>query len=265
MELRVLGPIVAHENGTSFVPSATKAKKVLVLLILNANRIVPVATLQKELWGEEPPPSAVTTLQTYILQLRKLLGLALPNGYDGAKEVLVTMSTGYMFKPTPGSLDLDLYHRLTREAQVALDLGDNETGSRLLTQALDLWEGEALVDVHAGPIMEGYVLRLAEARFTALELRLEADLHLGRHHQILSELSELTAEYPFNENLHALLMTALYRSGRRGQTLLVYQNLRKRLVDNLGLEPSLRLRGLQQAVLACDPKLDYHFPSTITG
>ncbi len=250
MELGVLGPLAAGEAGRSFVPSAAKSRKVLALLIVNANRFVSIAAFQRELWGDDPPRSALTTLQTYILQLRKLIGDALPAGGPGAKDVLVTQPMGYMLVAPAGALDADVFGGLCRQARQARTVGDFVQASILLNEALDLWRGEPLAGVEIGPVLECQVLRLEESRMTALEQRIEADIALGDHHETLSELVALTSEHPHNENLHALLMEALYRSGRRGQALEVYQDCRRKLADGLGLEPSQRLRVLQQHILS---------------
>lgn len=250
MELAVLGPLTATVGGVSFVPSAAKSRKVLALLMLNANRFVSIGAFQRELWGEQPPRSALTTLQTYILQLRKRLAEALPPGAGSAKDVLVTQPMGYMLRATPGSLDAALFDELTGQAQQARAAGDMPATARLLNQALALWRGVALADVEAGPVLDGQLMRLRESRMAALEQRIEADIVLGNHRQTLSELTAMTVEHPHNENVHALLMDALYRSGRRAQALQVYQDLRRSLVDGLGLEPSRRLRELHQGILS---------------
>jgi DNA-binding SARP family transcriptional activator len=248
--------LTARENNVSFVPSASKSRKVLSLLTVNANRVVPIYTLQKELWGDTPPRSALTTLQTYILQLRKLLGAALADDPRAAKDVLVTQPTGYLLQARDSDIDVHDYQRLATQGQQALAAGDHRRASQLLADALCVWQGPALVDVQAGLVLEVHAIRLEESRTTVLEQRIEADLRLGRHHQVTSELHALVAEHTFNENLHAQLMTALHRSGRRGEALAVYHSLRQSMIDELGLDLSPRLQRLQQSILSCDPELD---------
>lgn len=256
MDIRVLGPLQAQVNGRSLVPSAAKPRKVLALLLLNADRVVPTSAFQKELWGDEPPRSALTTVQTYILQLRKLLACALGGDEHAAKQVLATCSTGYMFRLGDGRRDLDIYHQLSRDGEAALLAGDNRRASELLSGALCLWQGSALVDVQAGPLLENEVLRLENSRVTVQEQRIEADLRQGHHHRLLGELAALTAEYAFNENVRAQYMLALHRCGRRREALTAYQEGRRLLIDELGLEPSPELRSLQQAILSSDPRLE---------
>jgi DNA-binding SARP family transcriptional activator len=257
MEVRVLGPLTALLGDASIVPSAAKSRQVLALLILNANHVVPVFSLHRELWETTPPRSAMTTLQTYVLQLRRLLTAALPPGDPRtARDILVTKSTGYLLKVDLGDIDVETYELLTTRGQDALAAGDYAASAELLSSALCLWQGPPLVDVQTGPILEAHAARLIQSQMVVLEQRIEADLQLGRHQRVLSELSTLIAEHPFHENLHGKFMVALHRSGQRSEALGVFQHLRQVLVEEMGLEPSPPLQRLQQAVLSCDPILD---------
>jgi SARP family transcriptional regulator, regulator of embCAB operon len=260
MEIRVLGPLTAQENGVSIVPSAGKPRQVLALLAIRANEVMPVLSLMEELWGAEPPRSAPTTLQTYILQLRRriadLLEKCNPGSGQQAKDVLVTRHGGYLLDVAPGSVDAHEFDRLGAAGSQALEAGDDEAAVRLLRQAQDLWRGPALVDVPVGSRLELEVTRLEEDRLGVLERRIGAEMRLGRHHELLSELAVLAAQHPLHEDLQAQYMIALYRSGRPWRALDVYTRLRDTLVGELGLEPSPRLQRLQRAVLACDPALD---------
>lgn len=226
--------------------------------MLQANRIVPVSVLQKDLWGYEPPRSALTTLQTYILQLRKSLSTALGMSVrQVAQEVLVTQQNGYTFVTGPDDeLDVTTFEHLAREGRAAFAADQNAHAASLLRRALSLWRGQALVDVHRGRILEAQAARLEEARLNATEQRIAADVRLGRHHEVLTELAALTVEYCFNENLHAQFMLALCCSGRRPQALQVFQKFRTLMVEDLGLDPSPQLQELQVAILAGDPALD---------
>jgi SARP family transcriptional regulator, regulator of embCAB operon len=154
-----------------------------------------------------------------------------------------------------GKLDLHEARRLGNLGREALESNAIEEAAALFRQALDLWRGPVLVDLQAGPVLR---LRLRHPGVPADDARqrIEADLRLGRHHELLSELSQLAGEHPLHENLHAQFMVALYRSGRLAQALDVYQQIRRAFNEELGLEPSPRLRGLQQAILATDPVLD---------
>lgn len=257
MEIRILGPISIEPIGTVSTRLAPKPRKILALLLLNANKIVSTASLMTELWGETPPKSATTTLQTYVLHLRKALGalweIDLP---DIAKNVLTTHTNGYMLSISPGTVDLHVYNKLVADGRRALEEGQIERGAARFDEALALWSGPPLADVPIGPLLEAEVLRLEEDRLGILEDRISADLRLGRHHQLLGELTSLVAQHPFHEGLHEKLMVALHRSGRRHQALDVYQRLRSSLVDELGIDPSPRLQRLHQSVLASDPRLD---------
>ncbi len=256
MIARVLGTLDVKVNGRSTVPTAPKPRKVLALLVLHANHVVSTPALMRELWGEQPPPSAATTLQTYILLLRKLLAKVLPGGMAEAKRVLSTWPGGYRLHLSGEAMDLRRFDELCVLGRQALARGEHEKAADTLSEALALWRDDVLVDVLPGPLLEAETVRLRESRLVALEQRIEADLRLGRHHQAISELSSLVVEFPLNENLHAHLILALYRSGRKAQALGVYQRLRAALINELGLDPSSRLRDLHQAVLASDPSLD---------
>lgn len=258
MDIKVLGPLEAYENGRSIVPTAAKPRQVLALLALEAGQVVPVPTLIEELWRLEPPRSALTTLQTYILHLRRQIDAALgPDADGGAKEVLATRHNGYQLN-VAGSVDVHDYQRLTGAGTRAAERGDDESASRLLRSALEVWRGPALVDVPVGLRLGIEVIGLEESRLSVLEMCIEADMRLGRHSSLLSELARLNASYPMHENLCAQYMIALYRSGRQWRALDVYRGLRDTLVDELGVEPSARLQQLQRAILRSDPGLNSH-------
>ncbi|MFJ8996395.1 BTAD domain-containing putative transcriptional regulator [Streptomyces sp. NPDC102279] len=254
MEIDVLGPLGVRVNGVAVMPTAPKPRKVLALLALHVDRVLPVGLLIEELWGQRPPRSARTTLQTYILQLRELIGAALqPAAQDGvpvsAKDVLVTAPGGYLLRGGGGTSDVQKFERLAGMGYRAMDAEDFAGAARLLREALALWSGSALADVQTGAQLEMEVRRLEETRLCALYQRIEADLRLGRHRELLGELTVLVSRYRTHENLHGQFMLALHRSGRRGEALSVYQRLRQALVRDLGLEPSGGLRRLQRAIL----------------
>ncbi|GAB2840724.1 AfsR/SARP family transcriptional regulator [Lentzea nigeriaca] len=257
MEIKVLGPLEARENGVSITPTASKPRQLLALLALQAGHVVTVPTLIEELWGMAPPRSALTTLQTYVLQVRRKINAAMP-GEDAsaAKEVLVTRYGGYLLNVAPENVDVRSYERLATAGQRATETGDLESASRLLGQALEVWRGPVLVDVQVGTKLAMEVTRLQESRLGVLEARIDADLRLGRHQSMISELSMLTAQHPMHENLCAQYMLSLYRSGRQWRALEAFQALRETLIEELGLEPSMRLRQLQRAILSSDPALD---------
>jgi DNA-binding SARP family transcriptional activator len=268
VDIGVLGALDVRENGVSIAPTAPKPRQVLALLALRADHAVPVAALIEELWASTPPRSARTTLQTYVLQLRELISAALRKpAADGrgepdgrcAKDVLVTLPGGYLLN-SGGSSDIREFERLSGLGYRAMDAGDFAGAARTLRQALELWSGSPFADVQAGAQLAMEAKRLEESRLCALDQRIEADLRLGRHRELLPELTVLTSGYRTHENLHAQFMLALYRSGRRGEALTVYQQLRGLLVRDLGLEPSARLRRLQQSILMAAPETPFALP-----
>lgn len=245
MEFRVLGSLEVIDGTREITPSAAKVRGVLAMLVLRHNQIVSTREFIDELWGERPPPSAHSTLHTYVYKLRKTLGR------DGT-EALATKPYGYLLQVDPHSVDLHNFERQVAEGRRLLDDGDAEGASRALVRALGLWRGPALANVTPGELLSAQITRLEEGRLRALDLRLEADLRLRRHRELISELKELIITYPLNEEFHAKLMAALHASGRRVEALEVFQALRRRLVDQLGLEPSPELCRLQQRLLAAD-------------
>ncbi|MEU8975719.1 AfsR/SARP family transcriptional regulator [Streptomyces monashensis] len=263
MDIEVLGALDVRENGVSVAPTAPKPRQVLALLALHTDRVVPVASLIEELWSDRPPRSARTTLQTYVLQLRDLITTALardPGQRSGAepdrrtaKDVLLTLPGGYLLAAGGGTSDVQEFERLAGQGYRAMDAGDFAGASRTLAAALDLWSGSAFADVQTGAQLAMEAKRLDESRLCALDQRIEADLRLGRHREVLAELTVLTSRYRTHENLHAQFMIALHRSGRRGEALDAYQQLRSTLGRDLGLEPSPRLRRLQHSILTAAP------------
>ncbi|MEU9594976.1 AfsR/SARP family transcriptional regulator [Streptomyces sp. NPDC048219] len=258
MDIDVLGTLAVREKGVSITPTAPKPRQVLALLALNAGQVVPVGVLAEELWGSAPPRSARPTLQTYILQLRELITAALQHGGGpaeprSAKDVLLTVPGGYLLKAGDGVSDVREFERLAGAGYRAMDADDPPRAARLLREALALWSGPALTDVHTGCHLATQAKRLEESRLCALDQRIEADLRLGRHRELLAELTVLVSRYPTHESLYGQYMLALYRSGRRGEALDAYQRLRATLVRTLGLEPSAALSKLQRSILMSGP------------
>ncbi|GAA2598482.1 AfsR/SARP family transcriptional regulator [Streptomyces axinellae] len=277
MHIRVLGTLHAETAGVPIVPSAAKPRQILALLALHSRHIVPVPDLMEEVWGADPPRSAPTTLQTYILQLRRRLRTALSepgsryadrgagsgkargagrdtgagqgSGPDTDKDILVTRHGGYQLEVPESAIDALEFERLTRAGHSAFESGDMARASRLLTAALALWRGPALADLPHGKHLAIEVTRLEESRLGAVERRIAADLRLGRHREVLGELCALRGRYPLYENLHALLMVAFHQDGRSSDALIAFKRLRATLVEELGLEPSPRLDRLHQAIL----------------
>jgi DNA-binding SARP family transcriptional activator len=257
VEIQVLGPLRADVNGVSIVPTAGKPRQILALLAFYPGRVMPVPTLMEEIWGTNMPQSAMTTMQTYILQLRRRLGTAMGPDVPGrAKEVLATRHGGYLLQVPPESVDVHRYEQLVTAGQAAFEEARDDRAADLFRDALALWQGPALVDVRVGPILEIEVMRLEESRLGTIERRIDADLRLGRHAELIAELTDLIARHPQHEGLHSQAIVALYRSGRQATALDVYRRLRGRLIEDLGVEPSPQLQRLHQAMLTVDPALD---------
>ncbi|MGZ3103721.1 AfsR/SARP family transcriptional regulator [Streptomyces sp. H62] len=264
MDVEVLGTLSVREHGVPVVPTAPKPRQVLALLALNADQVVPVSALIDELWGQRPPRSARTTLQTYVLQLRELIAEALAHGPDErctAKDILATVPGGYRLHTRGGHVDYREFDQRAGAGYRAMDAEDYAGAARRLADALSLWNGHALTDIQAGLLIDTEIKRLEEARLCALDQRIEADLRLGRHRELLSELTVLVSQYRMHESLHGQFMLALHRSGRRGEALNAYQRLRSTLVNELGLEPSAALSRLQRSILVARPEA----PATATA
>ncbi|WP_225840509.1 AfsR/SARP family transcriptional regulator [Streptomyces sp. NK08204] len=257
MDIEVMGALSVRENGVSIVPTAPKPRQVLALLALHADQVVPVTALVEELWGSKPPRSSRTTLQTYVRQLRELIDEALSRGGNERctpKDILATVPGGYRLETRNGTVDFREFERRAGAGYRAMDAEDYSGAARRLADALSLWTGPALTDVQAGMRIDMEARRLEEARLCALDQRIEADLRLGRHRELLPELTVLVNQYRMHESLHGQFMLALHRSGRRGEALDVYQRLRNTLVSELGLEPSAALSRLQRSILMARPE-----------
>ncbi|GII80969.1 SARP family transcriptional regulator [Sphaerisporangium rufum] len=252
MLFKVLGTFEVRIGEQDLTPSAPKLRTVLSLLLINYNRITRADALIDELWGDSPPISAATTLQTYIYQLRRMMTAA---GHPG-EEFLVTKAAGYEAQVPPEAIDIHHFERLVKQGRESLQAGELEQASETLGHALTLWRGSALTDVPRGRLLDAHATKLEESHLNALEMRMDAALRLGRHREQISELKELTANYPICEGFYSRLMLALYRSERRSESLAVYQRLRAMLNEELGLEPSQPVQRLQQAILRGDPSLE---------
>ncbi|TLF76990.1 AfsR/SARP family transcriptional regulator [Nonomuraea sp. KC401] len=247
MRFCVLGTLRVLDGSREVTPSAPKLRQVLTFLLLRRNNIVQTTELIDELWGENPPSSALSTLQTYIYKLRKILS---HDEVDSFEEILQTQSWGYMLTIDHDQLDLNQFERLLAEGVAALKRNETEMAAKCLAEALSLWRGLALADVAAGNLLSAYVASLEESRLRALELRIESDLRLGRHREVVGELKHLISVHPLHEAFYAQLMNALHRSGRRWEALEVYQRLRATLVEEVGIEPSADTQRLHQSLLS---------------
>jgi YVTN family beta-propeller protein len=244
LQFRLLGRLEAFRNGEQIDLGARKQRAVLALLLLSANRVVSTERLIDELWGDSPPDTARSALQVYIAGLRKALGS------DGA--TLRTTAPGYVLELERGALDLDRFAELRAEARVCRD---QERTAELLHDALELWRDTPLTELLAEPFATAAVAQLEQLRLGAVEERIDADLALGRHAALVTELDALVTEHPYRERLRVQLMLALYRSGRQAEALHAYQAGRRALSDDLGLQPSQELRELEAAILRQDEAL----------
>ena len=248
MEFRLLGPLEVLEHDRSCELGGGKQRALLALLLLHANEVVPTERLIDELWGESPPATVAKGIQVYVSRLRKQLG----------DRRLVTRKPGYVLLVDASELDVARFEQLLADA----DGADPEVAARKLREALALWRGAPLSDLAYEPWAQAEIARLDELHTGALEQRIEADLALGRHSQLVGELERLVEELPLREGLRGQLMLCLYRCGRQAEALEVYRATREVLVDELGIEPGRELRELEQAILRQDPALDLPAPET---
>lgn len=257
MQIHVLGPMTVLNDDLEPVVLAPKPRRLLALLAVNADSAISVNALVQELWGNNPPRTATATIQTYIGQVRRTIAEALKkNVTEIAEEILITEGSSYVLSMRRVALDIAEYEMLTAAGNAAVQRGAFVEGSDLLHQAVALWRGPALVNVEAGELLGARIVHLDESLLCTLEHRIYADLQRGAHHTLVPELTELTARHPLHENFHRHLMLALYRCGRRAESLAVMRRLRARLVEELGLEPSPFLVQLEQDILRGEPSLD---------
>lgn len=248
MELRLLGPLEILHGGREYVPDPPKARQMFALLATRAGSVVSVDSLIEELWGEQPPRSATSTLQTYVYLLRKLFDeLATDGRGDG---IVVTRSPGYLLDADKGMIDAHRFEQGMNLGRAKLREGDPHGASAVLGEVLGRWRGRPLENVVHGRLLESYAVHLEERRIEALQLRILADLRIERHRELVGELRSLVLTYPLNEWFYGRLMEALNRSGRRGEALAVYQNLHRVLHRELGVEPSAEVQRVWREVMA---------------
>jgi DNA-binding SARP family transcriptional activator len=252
VDYRILGTFEVHDGERELELGGAKQRALLVVVLLNANRVVSTDRLIDELWGEQPPAGARHVIQVYVSELRKALE---PN-----RSALVTRAPGYLIRVEAGELDLERFERLLEKGREALNAGDAETAAADLRAALDLWRGAPLADFTYEPFAQGAIARLEELRLAAVEDRIEADLALGRHADLVGEVRVLISEHPLREGFRRQLMLALYRSGRQAEALEVHQQTRQVLVDELGIDPSPALQRLEHAILNQDSALEFQPP-----
>lgn len=251
MEFRILGPLEAWSGDAPLKLAAPKQRALLAILLLNANEVVSTDRLVDGLWGEAPPRRAVKAVQVYVSQLRKALD----------PGVIVSQPPGYLIELEADQLDLHRFERLAAEGRRALEQQDASAAAAKLREALSLWRGAPLADLAYESFAQVETSRLEELRLAALEDRIDADLSLGRHAELIGELEALVSAHPLREGPRGQLILALYRCRRQAEALEAYRSARQVLVEELGIEPSRELHELEEAILQHDPSLDLSAPA----
>ena len=245
MEFRILGPLEAADDDGPVSLTGGKQKALLALLLLEASRVLPVERVIDSLWGEDVPESARKMVQIFVSQLRKQLPASL----------IETRAPGYRVLLDGHSLDLHRFEALRARGREAFAAGRPREAAATLAQALELWRGPPLAEFQE-PFARQDSSRLAEQHLACLEERVDADLELGRHADLVGELEVLVHTHPFRERLLGQQMLALYRCGRQAEALEAFQRFRRSIRDELGIEPSARLKDLERLVLQQDPSLE---------
>ncbi|MEU4575405.1 BTAD domain-containing putative transcriptional regulator [Nonomuraea sp. ATR24] len=235
-EFRVLGPLTVVKDGAELPMSAHRELVILASLLLNPNRVMSVERLVEAVWAGSAPRSAWRQVAICVSRLRRTLGAGL----------IETSSPGYLLRAAPASIDWLRFRDLVGQARGRADAAAREDAVLLLRDALALWRGQPFEDIRG---LRYDAARMAESRLEALETCLELEIELGRHHQVIPELLALVAESPFRERVRAQLMLAQYRAGRRADALRTYQETRRYLLEQIGLEPGPALRRLHEQIL----------------
>jgi DNA-binding SARP family transcriptional activator len=252
VRFRLLGNLEVIDGGTSIDVGGTQPRTVLAMLLVAGGRVVPAATIIDTLWGDTPPGSAAGTLQSYVSRLRRTLG----GGTRGAgSRILVWDPPGYRLAVDADGIDVHRFETLADQGRALLDAGDPARAHDVLTEALGLWRGTALLEFAHLDFAWATAAKLEERRLMATEDRIEADLQLGKHAAVVGELGELVAAHPLREGFRAHLALALYRSGRQAEALRVLDDTRRTLRDQLGIDPGPPLRQLETAILGHDATL----------
>jgi DNA-binding SARP family transcriptional activator len=244
MEFGILGPVAARTGGTGVRVGGPREQKTLAVLLLSANRAVSAARLTEALWGEDPPPTSRSQVSNSITRLRRRLAV----GRHMRDVPIVRAGDGFAIELEPEQLDAARFDRLVAHAREQADRGRLADAAATRRAALTLWRGPALAGLD-GAVLETEAYRLEEQRQACLERRIELDLALGRHHDVIGELAVLVAEHPLRENLVQLRMRALYRAGRRQDALDAFAAARAGLAERAGLDPGPELVALQQTIL----------------
>jgi DNA-binding SARP family transcriptional activator len=248
VDFGLLGPLVVRDGTRTVTVSARQQRVLLAALLLNAGRVVSLDALAEVLWGGESPAGARSALHSAVQRLRATLG-------PSAADLIETQPPGYLIAVEDGDLDVRAFSSLAARGHAAAEAGRWTEAADLLRQALALWRGEPLADVPSQLLRDREVPPIEDQRIQALVTRIDADLHLGRHGEMVAELRQLTAAHPLQEQLHAQLMLSLYRSGRQADALAAFQDVRRVLAVELGIDPGPELTMLHQRILAADGEL----------
>jgi YVTN family beta-propeller protein len=254
IEYRILGPLEVSADGRAVDIGGPRLRALLAIMLVRANEFVPRDVLVRELWGDRPPADCQGSLDVYVSRLRKALDAA------SAGPAVITRRGAYRLQVDHGQLDASRFESLVRQGRNALASDAPGQATACLREGLQLWRGEALAGFGHEPFAQAEAGRLEELRLGAIEDRIESDLSLGRHGDVVSELATLVLAHPLRERLHGHLMIALYRCGRQAEALQAYQRARRTLVEDLGLEPGPPLRRLEHAILRQDSSLELPAP-----
>jgi DNA-binding SARP family transcriptional activator len=246
MDYRILGPLEAFDGERQLPLGGARQRAVLALLLLHGNETLTRDVIVDELWADDAPPTAAKVLQNCVSALRKEL----------PPDSIRTVAGAYQLLLEPDELDRDRFERLLAEGRAALEAGDHADAADQFRRALGLWRGAPLSDLSYEPFAQDEIKRLEELHVAALEDRIESELALGRHDELVPELETLVSRHPLRERLRAQLMLALYRAGRQAEALEAYRAARRTLLAELGIEPGRPLRDLEHAILEQVPALD---------
>jgi DNA-binding SARP family transcriptional activator len=245
LDYRILGPLEVVDGDRSIALGGIRARALLAVLAVSANRSVSSAILIDEVWGGRAPPTAANVVQGHVSDLRRQLG----------REAIETRDEGYRLVVSRAARDLDRFEQLAAAGSESLAADDPARAADAFGRALALWRGPALAEIAAEGTLVAEALRLDELRLGALERRIEADLGCGRHREVIAELQSLVALHPYREPLRESLALALYRAGRSVEALDVLREARRALADGLGLDPGPALHDLERLILRHDPAL----------
>ena len=247
VRFRLLGPLEVVKDGADYAPTAPKVMQLLAMLLMRPGKTVHTELILEELWSDDPPRSVRSTLQTYVYQLRRCIeqNKLAPDG----EALLLTRRSGYVFRIDPPQTDVYEFHQLHARGRRAMDEHRYADAAADFDAALALWSGPALATIHCGPVLTAYAVDLQEQRRNTQHLRIEAQIEDGQHRAAIGELRSLVTANPLDEGLHAQLMRVLTLSGRRSDAMATYRELRARLTEELGVEPSGELQALHHDLL----------------